>query len=249
VGSALRIWREKYLARVGVPKTYHEGWDFVTTVSCFASDAQYHVMWIVLFNALDDFGVKEINENDRSGTPPENVKNRAYIEEAMRRVGEEAVNCALRITALTSVLTHNEYLKLDPAVMEYHIIAAGHLLARLGRQEAMTCVIGLEQYSRSYEEAGDHAQEIRRTYEQVNSSGVAGDQSMNHMAGLIKQIPAFPSVTSEPEHPTNEPMSPSMLSSFAGMLNMDGPGSLMDVDEETLVSSSVKSGQSSPTFQ
>ncbi|KAF9077574.1 hypothetical protein BDP27DRAFT_476896 [Rhodocollybia butyracea] len=118
--SALRIWREKYLARVGVPKTYHEGWDFVTTVSCFASDAQYHVMWIVLFNALDDFGVKEINENDRSGTPPENVKNRAYIEEAMRRVGEEAVNCALRITALTSVLTHNEYLVCPMTVREYY---------------------------------------------------------------------------------------------------------------------------------
>lgn len=28
--SALRIWREKYLARVGVPKNYNAGWDFVT---------------------------------------------------------------------------------------------------------------------------------------------------------------------------------------------------------------------------
>ncbi|KAJ3910667.1 hypothetical protein F5879DRAFT_928437 [Lentinula edodes] len=231
--SALRIWREKYLARVGVPKNYNAGWDFVTTVSCFASDAQYHVMWIVLFNALDEFGVKELNENDRSGSPPENVQNRGYIEDAMRRVGEEALNGALRIAALTSVLSANEYLKLDPAVVEFHIIAAGHLLARFGRPEVATCIDGLKQYSHSYEEAGEHAQDIRKTYEQVRNSGV----DLNHMAALVKQIAAFPTTTTEPEilPGGHEPMSPSVLGSFQmnGMSNMDGTGILMDVDEES----------------
>ncbi|KAF8827746.1 hypothetical protein HHX47_DHR4000103 [Lentinula edodes] len=203
------------------------------TVSCFASDAQYHVMWIVLFNALDEFGVKELNENDRSGSPPENVQNRGYIEDAMRRVGEEALNGALRIAALTSVLSANEYLKLDPAVVEFHIIAAGHLLARFGRPEVATCIDGLKQYSHSYEEAGEHAQDIRKTYEQVRNSGV----DLNHMAALVKQIAAFPTTTTEPEilPGGHEPMSPSVLGSFQmnGMSNMDGTGILMDVDEES----------------
>ncbi|KAE9403961.1 hypothetical protein BT96DRAFT_973381 [Gymnopus androsaceus JB14] len=230
--SKLRIWRDKYLARVGVPKNYNEGWDFVTTVSCFASDAQYHVMWIVLFNALDDYGNREINENDRSGLPPGNLRNRVYIEDAMRRIGEEAVNGALRIAALTSVLTANEYLKLDPAVVEFHIIAAGSLLARLGRPEVSTCIVGLEQYSHSYEEAGDHAQDIRRTYDSVRNGN--GDQHMNHMSRIIKQIPAFPSATAEPDVPpgAQEPVSPSMASFQMSGMNMDGAGSLMEVDDE-----------------
>lgn len=38
--SELRIWRDKYLARVGVPKTYNEGWDFVTVCSFFISECQ-----------------------------------------------------------------------------------------------------------------------------------------------------------------------------------------------------------------
>lgn len=60
-------------------------------------------MWIVLFNALDDYGNREINENERSGMPSGNLRNRIYIEDAMRRIGEEAVNGALRIAALVCI--------------------------------------------------------------------------------------------------------------------------------------------------
>lgn len=125
--------------------------------------------------------------------------------------------------------------KLDPAVVEFHIIAAGHLLARLGRQEVSTCIIGLEQYSHSYEEAGDHAQDIRKIYEQVRNGN--GDQHLNHMSRIIKQIPAFPTATTEPEVPpgAQEPMSPSVLGSFQmSRLNLDGGGHMMDVDEESM---------------
>ncbi|KAK7469120.1 hypothetical protein VKT23_003611 [Stygiomarasmius scandens] len=202
-GTALRTWRDNYLARVGVPKTY-EGWDFVTTVSCFASDAQYHVMWIVLFTAMDDFGVKELNEAYRMGTPPGGnsgglpvVANKSYIDEVVRKIGEEAVNGALRIAALVSVLTSNEYLKLDPAVMEFSCIAAGQLLAKMGRPEVMTCVSGLEQYSHSYEEAGEAAQDIRKTYEAVRN----GNSELNHMAQYAKHIPSMPTVTPDPVAP------------------------------------------------
>ncbi|KAF5369556.1 hypothetical protein D9758_002551 [Tetrapyrgos nigripes] len=238
-GTALRTWREDYLARVGVPKTY-EGWDFVTTVSCFASDAQYHVMWIVLFTAMDDLGIRELNEAVRMGTPPGGmsgsgmlmVSNKPYIDEVARKIGEEAVNGALRIAALVSVLTSNEYLvrhlswyegmiecltsaflrnfsifyllflalkqKLDPAVMEYSCIAAGLLLAKMGRPEVTTCISGLEQYSHSYEEAGEAAQEIRQTYERVRNNG---QTQLEHMAPYAKLIPAVPTTTVDPVLP------------------------------------------------
>ncbi|KAF5389321.1 hypothetical protein D9757_003453 [Collybiopsis confluens] len=228
--SELRRWRDEYLSRVGVPKTYNAAWDFVTTVSCFASDAQYHVMWIILFNALDEFGLKEINEHERGITPLGNIGH--HIEESVKRVAEEALNGALRISALTSVLTANEYLKLDPAVVEFHIIAAGQLLARLGRAEASTCIEGLEQYSRSYEEAGDHAQEIRKLLEQAHN----GVLDLSHMAGVVKDIPELPQLTTEPEIPPGgrEPMSPSVLGSFQ-IMNMNGGGGLIGVDKEMIL--------------
>ncbi|THV05239.1 hypothetical protein K435DRAFT_117888 [Dendrothele bispora CBS 962.96] len=203
-GTDLRTWRDKYLARVGVPKTY-DGWDFVTTVSCFASDAQYHVMWIVLFTAMDDFGIKELNEAERMGTPPGGnsggipiVDNRHYLDEVARKIGEEAVNGALRIAALVSVLTSNEYLKLDPAVMEYSCIAAGQLLAKMGRPEVSSCISGLEQYSHSYEEAGDAAHDIRKIYETVRTTG---NTELTHMGAYAKHIPSMPTVTSDPIPP------------------------------------------------
>ena len=50
-------------------------------------------MWIILFNALDEFGVKEIN-NHLAGSKS------VRIEEVMRKVAEEALHGALRIAGL-----------------------------------------------------------------------------------------------------------------------------------------------------
>jgi hypothetical protein len=67
-----------------------------------ASDATYHVIWIILFNALDDFGIREINEVVRSGSPPDAVPNQQY-EVVKRKVADEAVHSALRIAGLVSL--------------------------------------------------------------------------------------------------------------------------------------------------
>ncbi|RDB18033.1 hypothetical protein Hypma_000879 [Hypsizygus marmoreus] len=167
---ALTEWREKFLSLVGVPSNFKGDWDFVSAVSSCASDATYHVMWIILFNALDDFGVKEIN--NRSVEP-----NNARIEEVKRKVLEEALHGALRIAGLAAVLTSNGYLRLDPAVMHVSCIQAGTLLARLGRPEVKSCIDGLEQYSCSYEEAGEQAMEMGRVYNQA----LAGEPQFTHM--------------------------------------------------------------------
>lgn len=58
-------------------------------------------MWIILFNALDDFGVREINEVTRMGSNPINVvQNIVQIDAIKRKVTDEALHGALRIAGL-----------------------------------------------------------------------------------------------------------------------------------------------------
>jgi hypothetical protein len=79
------------------------------------------------------------------------------------------------------VLTKNGYLRLDPAVMHVSCNYAGILLARFGRPEVQNCIEGLEQYSYSYEEAADQAQELRRLF----SLARAGQMDFTHMGSAV----------------------------------------------------------------
>ncbi|TFK28023.1 hypothetical protein FA15DRAFT_665791 [Coprinopsis marcescibilis] len=182
--SVLTEWRTDYLSLVGVPNNYDGEWDFVSAVSSCASDATYHVMWIILFTALDDFGIKELNQ---TATPPPNL---GQIEVTKQKILDEAMHGALRIAGLAAVLTSNGYLRLDPAVMHVSCIHAGTFLARLGRPEVTNCIAGLEQYSYSYEEAGDQAQELKRLFGMARS----GELELNHMASVTPRSPAGQSV-------------------------------------------------------
>ncbi|KAF7314275.1 hypothetical protein MKEN_00900100 [Mycena kentingensis (nom. inval.)] len=204
VTTALSTWRDEFLNVVGVPTNFEGEWDFVSAVSSCASDATYHVMWVVLFTALDDFGVKEVNEVTRVGQPVGMIQNYSQIELVMKKVADEALHGALRISGLAHVLTSNGYLRLDPAVMLVSVIQSGHLLARLGRQEVSHCIAGLEQYSYSYEEAGDQALEIRRTYNSVR----AGELELQHMSVVA---PRLPYEGSDHQSPPPQSQSPNMV--------------------------------------
>ncbi|KAF8908927.1 hypothetical protein CPB84DRAFT_1703318 [Gymnopilus junonius] len=183
--NALTEWRDKYLNLVGVPSNFEGEWDFA--VSSCSSDATYHVMWIILFNALDDFGVKELN--GAIGLP----LNHLEIDTVKRKVADEALHGALRIAGLAGVLTSNGYLRLDPAVMHISCILAGTLLARLGRPEVSNCIAGLKQYSYAYEEAGDQANEMNRLFNRVRT----GDMELHHMATVAPRVQGG---TSSPHH-------------------------------------------------
>jgi len=78
-------------------------------------------------------------------------------------------------------LTKNGYLRLDPAVMHVSCNYAGILLARFGRPEVQNCIEGLEQYSYSYEEAAEQAQELRRLFALAR----AGQMDFTHMASAV----------------------------------------------------------------
>ncbi|THH09267.1 hypothetical protein EW146_g8729 [Bondarzewia mesenterica] len=106
----LNEWKDHYLPQVGVPTNFAAEWDFVSAVSACASDATFHIMWIILFGALDDFGVREINEAMRIGSPGHIHPNYHQIEEMKRKVLDEALHGALRIAGLAGVLTKNGYL-------------------------------------------------------------------------------------------------------------------------------------------
>lgn len=75
--------------------------------------------------------------------------------------------------------------------MHVSCIQAGTLLARLARPEVMNCIAGLEQYSYSYEEAGDQAVEMKRLYNMARAGEIelnlaaitprgAGIDNVNH---------------------------------------------------------------------
>jgi hypothetical protein len=53
-------------------------------------------MWIILFNALDDFGIKEIHNRTFELNNPE-------VEEIKRKIVDEAIRGSTRIAGLVSV--------------------------------------------------------------------------------------------------------------------------------------------------
>ncbi|KAM6489046.1 hypothetical protein JOM56_015458 [Amanita muscaria] len=184
----LTQWRNDYLQLVGIQNGSVGDWDFVSAVSCCASDATYHVMWIILFTALDDFGLKE----SILGSPNANPTQFDLIK---RKIADEALKGALRIAKLAGILTSNQYLKFDPAVMHVSCIQAGMFLARLGRPEVSNCIAGLQQYSASYDEAGDHAADMKRLYHQAR----LGDLELNHMALVTPRMHSAHNSANTPE--------------------------------------------------
>lgn len=59
-------------------------------------------MWIVIFNALDDFGIREVNDMVRTGSPGNEHPNYAQIEGIKKKVSDDALHGALRIAGLVS---------------------------------------------------------------------------------------------------------------------------------------------------
>jgi hypothetical protein len=54
----------------------------------------------------------------------------------------------------------------------------------MGRPEALNCIAGLEQYSHSYEEAGDQAAEMKRVYHAARY----GEFDFQHMSSIVPRI-------------------------------------------------------------
>ena len=59
-------------------------------------------MWIILYNALEDFGIREVNDVTRTGTSETLLPQHAQIDEKKLKVTNEALHGALRIAGLVS---------------------------------------------------------------------------------------------------------------------------------------------------
>lgn len=66
-----------------------------------ASDATFHIMWVILFNAVDDFGVREFNEAVRMSSMA-TVPTNPAIESVKHKILDEALHGALRVAGLVS---------------------------------------------------------------------------------------------------------------------------------------------------
>ena len=60
-------------------------------------------MWIILHNAVEDFGIREVNDVTRTGTRSEFLPQHTQIEEAKRKVAADALHGASRIAGLVSL--------------------------------------------------------------------------------------------------------------------------------------------------
>lgn len=146
-------------------------------------DATYHVMWVILYQALREFGLREIKQLELSGSSLASHPLAPQFLATQAQVQKEALNGASRIAGLvhtsflpqtlnlttyispqTNLLTTSNYLRLDPNIMHYCIYAAGKLLAEFGREEVTMCIRGLEQYGISYDDAFDQVTEIQTMY-------------------------------------------------------------------------------------
>lgn len=111
ITQQLNDWRAQYLPRVGVPTDFAAEWDFVSAVSACASDATFHIMWIILFNALDDRGIREsLGSPGTVGTSTALTTSSSglqqQIEELKTKVLDEALHGAMRIAGLVRASKH-----------------------------------------------------------------------------------------------------------------------------------------------
>ena len=71
-----------------------------------ASDATYHVMWVIVFDAVDDFGIKEMNDITRNHNSDLGLPQvPAHVDEVKARVFDEALRGASRIAGLVRFFT------------------------------------------------------------------------------------------------------------------------------------------------
>lgn len=171
-------WRDKHLALVGAPSpTWPSHWNFADAVTACSSDMNYHIIWILMWEAIDEFGIAELKAADSSayslaslrhgGGPVANSTadmelDQSKIRGLSARIYEEALNGSIRSANLSQVLCDNGYLRLEAAIMKWAMSEAGFCLTRFKRPEVTSIIEGLRQYGQAFEECYEQANELER---------------------------------------------------------------------------------------
>ncbi|PWN41208.1 hypothetical protein IE81DRAFT_315545, partial [Ceraceosorus guamensis] len=173
IGHAER-WRSRHLGAVGAPSpSWPAYWSFATAVTAAASDVNYHIVWIFMFQAIEEFGISELRKAEqhqedgkfkRPLLPRRKENDTPEIVEAQAlkaRIYDEALNAATRTAAVTQVLQENGYLRLEAGIMKVAMSEAGYCLAHFKRPEILSIISGLRQYGQAFEECYDQADSLQ----------------------------------------------------------------------------------------
>lgn len=185
-------WRTKHLAIVGAPSpSWPSHWNFADAVTACSSDFNYHIVWILIWEAIDEYGVYELKQraansltnqypyfgfaiNEAASSASMGTRQAsnadsidveldlAKVEAMVSTVQEEALLASLRAASLTQVLCNNGYLRLEAGILKFSMTEAGYCLSRFRRTEISSIIDGLRQYGQAFEECYEQANELER---------------------------------------------------------------------------------------
>lgn len=190
LASLAFAWRENHLALVGAPyPAWPPHWNFADAVTACASDMNYHIVWILMWEAIEEFGIAELKVSNASAyntetsarygsSPATRTKGEMELDQSKirglsARIYDEALNGALRSANLSQVLCDNGYLRLEAGIMKWSMAEAGFCLTKFKRPEVTSIIEALRQYGQAFEECYDQANEL----EQLASTYLHGETS------------------------------------------------------------------------
>lgn len=71
-------------------------------------DALYHNLWIILYQAIQEFGIREVKEMSKQHAPPSDEESQVQYAATESQVRKEALNSASRIAGLVRFLLRNK---------------------------------------------------------------------------------------------------------------------------------------------
>lgn len=177
--SAAYRWRSSHLALVGAPDPdWPSQWKFADAVTACSSDLNYHVVWLLMWQAIDEYGIAELKANNlaqynaaliRHGTSiglpvtmAEMELDQSKVNGMRNAIYEEALKAALRSANLAKMLHDFDYLQNEAGIMKFTLCEAGYCLTRFKRPEVYMIIDGLRQYGQAFEECYEQADELER---------------------------------------------------------------------------------------
>lgn len=211
-------WRENHLSLVGAPSpAWPKHWNFADAVTACASDMNYHIVWIMMWEAIEEFGIEELKASNiavynqiiarnESGSIPKTRECMEFDQRNIRglksRIYDEALNGALRSANLSKVLCDNGYLRLEAGIMKWSMSEAGYCLTKFQRPEVTSIIEGLRQYGQAFEECYEQANELEQlanvylhndanTISAESSSLAAANSTSYHLGGGGEHLRQF----------------------------------------------------------
>lgn len=172
-------WRSTHLPNVGAPDPdWPSHWKFADAVTACSSDINYQIIWVLIWQAVDEFGIAELKVNDLSSfasvslqhgesigiptTVAEMELEQSKIGGLRKSIYDEALKASLRCADLSGMLCDFDYLQHEAGIMKFSLCEVGYCLTQFKRPEVYKIIDGLRQYGQAFEECYHQANELER---------------------------------------------------------------------------------------